>query len=231
MRALVSFVLALTLAIGFVAPGWAHGIVQQLGPASSTSNGYVTTGTQTLAGAKTFSSDGAFTAKLGVGAAPSGAAQLHITHDSTTNDAAKFQDTRTAVARTWVFGPNVGINNTFTFRDSTGSANVLALDNSAGGGNVKAMTGSLIVYTAGKGIKVAEGSNATMGASALVGGTVTVSTTAVTASSRIQVTSNVDGGTPGWLRVSARSAGTSFTITSSSGTDTSTVAWIIIEPS
>jgi len=44
------------------------------------------------------------------------------------------------------------------------------------------------------------------------------------------VDDNADGGTPGWLRVSARTPGTSFTITSSSGTDTSTVAYQIFEP-
>jgi hypothetical protein len=47
---------------------------------------------------------------------------------------------------------------------------------------------------------------------------------------RILVTSNADGGTPGFLRVSARTAGTSFTVTSSSGTDTSTFAYEIFEP-
>ena len=82
----------------------------------------------------------------------------------------------------------------------------------------------------GSGLKITEGSNATMGVATLVGGTVTVSTTKVTASSRIFLTGNSDGGTPGWLRVSARTAATSFTITSSSGTDTGTVAWIIMEP-
>ena len=68
------------------------------------------------------------------------------------------------------------------------------------------------------------------GRATLVSGVVTVSDSNVTASSDIQLTSNTDGGTPGWLRVSARSAGTSFTITSSSATDTSTVAWVMIEP-
>ena len=68
------------------------------------------------------------------------------------------------------------------------------------------------------------------GSATLVGGTVTVSHGAVTSSSRIVVTGNADGGTPGWLRVSARTASTSFTITSSSGTDTSPVAWILAEP-
>lgn len=80
------------------------------------------------------------------------------------------------------------------------------------------------------GVQVKEGTNAVMGSVTLVGGSAVVATTAVTASSRIQLTGNVDGGTPGWLRVSTRTAGTSFTITSSSGTDTSTVAWLLVEP-
>ena len=88
----------------------------------------------------------------------------------------------------------------------------------------------LIVGLAGKGLRVKEGTNAKMGTSALVAGTVTVANTSVTAVSRIFVTSQADGGTPGWLRVSARTAGTSFTITSSSASDTSTVAWMIVEP-
>lgn len=88
----------------------------------------------------------------------------------------------------------------------------------------------LTVITAGKGLKIKEGSNAKMGSATLVAGAATVSTTAVTASSRIFLTSNTDGGTPGWLRVSARNAAQDFTITSSSGTDASTVAWVIFEP-
>jgi hypothetical protein len=82
----------------------------------------------------------------------------------------------------------------------------------------------------GHGFKVKEGSNAKMGTATLTAGSATVSTTAVAVNSRIYLTSNIDGGTPGWLRVSARTAGTSFTITSSSATDTSTVAWIIFDP-
>lgn len=89
---------------------------------------------------------------------------------------------------------------------------------------------NITISTAGKGIAIKEGANAKMGAAALVGGTVTVNTTAVTANSRIYLTSQVDGGTPGFQRISARSAGTSFTITSSNVLDTSTVAWMIVEP-
>lgn len=69
------------------------------------------------------------------------------------------------------------------------------------------------------------------GTVALVAGTATVSVTAVTSSSRILLTSQLDGGgTVGFLRVSSRINGTSFTITSSSATDTSSVAWMLIEP-
>lgn len=90
--------------------------------------------------------------------------------------------------------------------------------------------GGVSVPTAGKGLLVKEGTNCKQGTAVLVAGSVVVANTAVTASSRILVTSQVDGGTPGWLRVSARTAGTSFTITSSSAADTSTVAYQIFEP-
>ena len=79
-------------------------------------------------------------------------------------------------------------------------------------------------------INIPEGSNKTMGSATLVTGAATVSTTKVTANSRIFLTSQADGGTPGWLRVSARSAGTSFTVTSSNSSDTSTIAWLLVEP-
>ena len=85
-------------------------------------------------------------------------------------------------------------------------------------------------YAAIRGVLGISPSVISSGSATLVGGTVTVSHAAVTSSSRIVVTGNADGGTPGWLRVSARTASTSFTITSSSGTDTSTVAWILAEP-
>lgn len=68
------------------------------------------------------------------------------------------------------------------------------------------------------------------GSVVLISGSATVSYTGVTADSLIFLDSQVGGGTPGWLRISARTAGTSFTITSSSGTDTSTVAYMVIEP-
>jgi hypothetical protein len=68
------------------------------------------------------------------------------------------------------------------------------------------------------------------GTAVLVAGTVTVNDASITADSRILLTTNAPGGTPGWAHVSARSVGVSFTITSSSATDTSTVAYFILEP-
>jgi hypothetical protein len=87
----------------------------------------------------------------------------------------------------------------------------------------------LQVNTAGFGLGIAHGANCKMNTATLSAGTVTVANTAVTSSSYIFVTSQSDGGTPGFLRITAKTAGTSFVITSSSNTDTSTVAYIIIE--
>ncbi len=80
------------------------------------------------------------------------------------------------------------------------------------------------------GLKITEGTNAAMGTAVLVAGTKVVSTTKVTANSRIFLTSNVAGGGIGVLYVSARTAGASFTISSTSATETSTVGWVIVEP-
>lgn len=87
----------------------------------------------------------------------------------------------------------------------------------------------LTFSTVGKGLTLTEGTNAKMGLATLSAGTVTVPTTAVTANSRIFLTAQSTGAAPGALRVSTITAGTSFVITSTSNTDTSTVAWLIIE--
>lgn len=91
-------------------------------------------------------------------------------------------------------------------------------------------TGDVSISTAGKGLLIKEGTNAKMGRATLVGGTVVVSTTAVTANSEIFLTTQTPGGTLGAVYVSARTAATSFTITSISAIDTSIVAWMIVEP-
>ena len=100
----------------------------------------------------------------------------------------------------------------------------------ANAGNVSALAGDLTVETAGKGLKVKEGSNARMGTATLVGGTVTVSNTSITASTRIFYNRITTGGTVGHLRIASRSVGTNFVITSSSGTETSSVDWFLVEP-
>ena len=91
--------------------------------------------------------------------------------------------------------------------------------------------GDLVLATAGAGVRIKEGGGAArMGAATLVAGTVTVNTTAVTANSRILLSGQNSSGTAGELTISARTPGISFTITSSSGTDTRSVAWLIVEP-
>ncbi len=86
-----------------------------------------------------------------------------------------------------------------------------------------------IVATAGKGLSIKEGSNAKQGVATLSSGTVTVSNTSVTANSRIILTAQ-DNNSTGSLRVSARTAGTSFTITSDNAGDSGVVAYQIFEP-
>ncbi len=80
------------------------------------------------------------------------------------------------------------------------------------------------------GFRAAEGGNAKQGTGVLVAGTVTIANTSVTANSRIFLTTQTPGGTPGALYVSARTAGTSFNVTSTNGADTSTFAYEIFEP-
>jgi hypothetical protein len=67
------------------------------------------------------------------------------------------------------------------------------------------------------------------GTATLVGGTVTVSDAAITAASEIRMRAATLGGTPGALYISAKVASTSFTITSTSGTDTSVVAYDVVK--
>lgn len=90
----------------------------------------------------------------------------------------------------------------------------------------------LAVDTLGKGLQVKEGTNGKQGTCTLAAGTCTVSTTSVTASSRIFLTAQSLGtvSVPSALAISARTAGTSFTVLASALTDTSVVAYEIFEP-
>jgi len=180
---------------------------------ASTSTVTVTTSGAT-AGAFSVTADG--TASAGV---------VTIVTSSTAKRAFDYRVTGDAVSRVRLDASST--SGTITLGDGT-TADVNLYRSAA---NTLATDDDLAINAAGKGLKVKEGSNAKMGVtSAMTAGSITVSTTAVTASSRIFLTAQTTGGTPGALRVSARTAGTSFTITSTSGTDTSTVAWMIVEP-
>lgn len=98
----------------------------------------------------------------------------------------------------------------------------------SGGLNI---TGNLRLGGIGNELQIASGTNASIGTTTLSGGTATVSNTLVTANSCIFLTTQ--GGTltnVGAPYISARSAGTSFTITSTNVLDASKVGWHIIEP-
>ncbi|MCC7407393.1 MAG: hypothetical protein IT442_04935 [Phycisphaeraceae bacterium] len=98
------------------------------------------------------------------------------------------------------------------------------------GTNALDASGNLVAATAGTGLLVKEGSDATLGLATLALGTVTVNTTKVTANSRVFLTAQDAGTAQGALYVSARTAGTSLTITSTNALDDRTVAWLIVEP-
>lgn len=122
--------------------------------------------------------------------------------------------------------------------ESNGDANMLFVD----GGNdrvgigtatpserLDVVGGNVSITTAGNGLHIATGDNARMGSAVLVGGTVTVANTSVTANTLVFLSRSTTGGTEGTLSTT-QIASTSFTINSSSGTDTSTVNWLLIEP-
>jgi hypothetical protein len=133
-----------------------------------------------------------------------------------------------------IFGPTSG----YTIMGSSSTAFIPLVNGGALGIGSNAWAGTFTTITtsdnvaigvAGKGLQIKEGANARMGTATLVSGAVTVSNTSVTASSRFQLTEH--GSTINAVGISAVVAGTSFTIKSSSGTDTNTVDWIIFEPS
>ncbi len=79
---------------------------------------------------------------------------------------------------------------------------------------------------------VESGTDAAAGAATLVAGTKVVTTSRVTANSRVLLTVQSLGTVtaPKAIAVTARTPGTSFTITSADNTDTSVVGWLIVEP-
>jgi len=97
--------------------------------------------------------------------------------------------------------------------------------------SVTATTGNLTLSAAGSKLAIhatTAASDSVGTSAAMTAGSVTVSTTAVTASSKIFLSRATTGGTTGNLSIGTITAGTSFVINSSSGTDTSTVNYLII---
>lgn len=99
------------------------------------------------------------------------------------------------------------------------------------GGDLRLEEGQVALQTVGKGLSIKEGANAKQGLTGnLVAGSLVVDNTSVTANSRIQLTRETPGGTLGHISYS-KTAGVSFTITSTSATETSTFVYSIFEVS
>jgi hypothetical protein len=119
-------------------------------------------------------------------------------------------------------GVLTGNSTDLSFNDTT---NVLTVSGDVSSG------GNFVVTTAGKGLQIKSGTNARIGTATLAAGTVTVSNTSVTTSTRIFLTVQSLGtvSAPQPIAVTAQTAGASFVITSSDNTDTSVVAWMLVE--
>lgn len=126
-----------------------------------------------------------------------------------------------------VVGAAFRLNGPQLLFDAAGSVNAYGA-----AADVLATDDDFRLTTAGKGLQLKEGSNARMGTLTLNGATpVVVANTSVTADTRIFLTAQAPGGTPsGIYYVSARTPATSFSVTSVA-LDTSTVAYLLIEPS
>lgn len=101
------------------------------------------------------------------------------------------------------------------------NASTGALENDATNGT------SLFFNRLNTGPYIKEGTGGRMGTAVLVAGTVVVTNANIAATDRIFLSRSTTGGTAGHLSYTI-SAGASFTINSSSGTDTSTINWFII---
>lgn len=150
--------------------------------------------------------------------------------------AIRFAPTLTAIGSKWSALTSATSNSNALFINQTGANSYSTHVGAFGFGSTTVptdkveVTGNVALLAAGNKIKIATGSNASVGTATLVAGTVTVNTTAVATGSTIFLTCNTPGGTQGFLSAPSGSIvnATSFVINSSSGTDTSTVNWWII---
>ena len=93
------------------------------------------------------------------------------------------------------------------------------------------ITGNLTLAAAGNKLLIKEGVNASMGTALMAGGTAIVSNTLVSATSRIFLTRATLIGTAGALWCYATTVGSKFMIGSTVATESSIIAYQIIEPS
>lgn len=120
---------------------------------------------------------------------------------------------------------------TFTItrtQESTSARTVVVGDQIANTQTVKVYT-DIEAFLLNNKLNIPTGSNASAGTGTLSGGTATISTTAVTSVSLIFLTDT--GATltnVGALSVTAKTAGTSFTVGSTNVLDTSTFNWMIV---
>jgi hypothetical protein len=135
-------------------------------------------------------------------------------------------------------GGNISLLGTANQITSTGSGSTITLSLpsaiiapgsiTATLGAITATNGNLVLGTAGNKIVIATGANASVGtSSAMTAGAVTVATTASSATAKVFYVRATTGGTPGHVSITAQD-GTGFTLTSSSGSETSTFNWWII---
>lgn len=221
-----------------VADGGAVTTTGAVNGATPTEMGYlsgVTSAIQTQLSAKAPTASPAFT---GVVAVPAGGSDSAPTYTFTGDTNTGFYQSAADTMR-WVVGGNhvASVSTTlYTINQVLKVTNaILGNGYDLGADSSEAfyrawLDNGITLRQAGANISIKEGSNASMGVATLSGGTVTVNTNKATSSGRIFLTHQNNSGTVGFVTVSSRSAGTSFTITSSSATDTSDIAWIIVEP-
>jgi hypothetical protein len=130
----------------------------------------------------------------------------------------------------------VGTQNAFPFRINTNDTARVTVDatGNVGIGTITPgykldVSGDIGIGTLGKTLRIATGTNASKGTGTLVGGSVTINTNAVSSISDVFITDTGGGANIGSLYVSAVSANTSFTVSSTNGLDVSTFNWVLIK--
>lgn len=111
-----------------------------------------------------------------------------------------------------------------------GTAELLLLGGTSGGGQPPQIRLGQSASSDGYQLCVPNGAPYPCGQATLVAGTVTVTHDLIGPGTRVILSRETLGGTPGHLYVSARNPGTDFTIASTSAADTSEVNWLLIEP-